>query len=162
MTSSQTIGDVPEASDGLVAKRRHWMSVLARAASNEIEAALEQCGTIPDYTRLRGPETGLIMVRGRAGGGGSPFNLGEMTVTRCSVRTADGVVGHAYVAGRDDRLAELAAVADAMLQDPDQSAAIMAAIVDPLSRSQAARREATIAKADATRVDFFAMRNMRA
>ena len=30
------------------------------------------------------------MVRGRVGGTGAPFNLGEMSVTRCSVRLADG------------------------------------------------------------------------
>ena len=68
---------------------------------------------------LRGPEAGLVMVRGRTGGGGAPFNLGEMTATRCTVRTDAGFVGHAYVAGRNERLAELAALADALLQDPD-------------------------------------------
>ena len=36
-----------------------------------------------------------------AGGGGAAFNLGEMTVTRCTVRTETGFVGHAYVAGRE-------------------------------------------------------------
>ena len=29
------------------------------------------------------PETGLVMLRGRADGSGHPFNLGEATVTRC-------------------------------------------------------------------------------
>ena len=70
------------------------------------------------YRVLRGPEAGLVMVRGRAGGGGAPFNLGEMTATRCTVRTEAGFVGHAYVAGRNERQAELAALADALLQDP--------------------------------------------
>ena len=65
------------------------------------------------------------MVRGRAGGGGAPFNLGEMTATRCTVRTDGGFVGHAYVAGRDERLAELAALVDALLQDPDAQAALL-------------------------------------
>ncbi len=75
---------------------------------------------------LRGPEAGLVMVRGRTGGGGAPFNLGEMTTTRCTVRTDAGFVGHAYVAGRDERLAEVAALADALLQDPERQAGIAA------------------------------------
>ena len=67
-----------------------------------------------EYRVLRGPEAGLAMVRGRAGGGGAPFHLGEMTVTRCSVRTEAGFVGHAYIAGRSERAAQLAALADAL------------------------------------------------
>ena len=101
------------------------------------------------------------MVRGRAGGGGAAFNLGEMTVTRCTVRTDDGFVGHAYVAGRDERQAELAALADALLQDPARQSRLLATLVEPLAAAQQAGRDATAAKAAATRVQFFAMRNMR-
>src|SRR5580698_3263625 len=86
--------------------RRHWMSVLARATADELEGCLADHGGAATYQRLRGPESGLVMVRGRAGGGGAPFNLGEMTVTRCTVRTGTGFVGHAYIAGRKERLAE--------------------------------------------------------
>ena len=101
------------------------------------------------------------MVRGRAGGGGAAFNLGEMTVTRCTVRTDTGLVGHAYVAGRDERQAELAALVDALLQDPGRQADLIATIVEPLEAAQQARRGSIAAKAAATRVQFFAMRNMR-
>jgi alpha-D-ribose 1-methylphosphonate 5-triphosphate synthase subunit PhnG len=110
---------------------------------------------------LRGPEAGLVMVRGRAGGGGAPFNLGEMTATRCTVRTDCGLVGHAYVAGRDVRLAEVAALADALLQDPQRQTGILRDIIEPLAAAQQEKREAVAAKAAATRVQFFAMRNMR-
>jgi alpha-D-ribose 1-methylphosphonate 5-triphosphate synthase subunit PhnG len=137
------------------------MAVLARAAGDEIAARLATCGGLPDYTRLRGPENGLVMVRGRAGGAGAAFNLGEMTVTRCSVRTSQGLIGHAYVAGRDDRQAELAALADAMLQDPQQQPTLLEAVIAPLETEQRARRRALAAKAAATRVEFFAMRTMR-
>jgi alpha-D-ribose 1-methylphosphonate 5-triphosphate synthase subunit PhnG len=116
---------------------------------------------VPEYQVLRGPEAGLVMVRGRTGGGGAPFNLGEMTTTRCSVRTDAGFVGHAYVAGRNERVAELAAVADAMLQDPAYRERLLSEVIDRLARSQQAKRDATAAKAAATRVQFFAMRNMR-
>ena len=99
------------------AERRHWMSVLARASVADIERRLAACPKLPEHVRLRGPETGLVMTRGRAGGGGAPFNLGEISVTRCTVRTESGLVGHAYVAGRDAGRAELAARVDAGMQD---------------------------------------------
>src|ERR1700760_159450 len=86
--------------------RRRWMAILARADAGSIRHRLTACAAPPAHTVLRGPESGLFMVRGREGGGGAAFNLGEMTVTRCSVRTATGQVGHAYVAGRDAAQAE--------------------------------------------------------
>ena len=143
------------------AARRRWMAVLARASAAELAAMLDRHAVTPGYTRLRGPEAGLVMVRGRAGGGGAPFNMGEMTVTRCTVRTDSGQVGHAYVAGRDARQAELAAVFDAMLQDPHQAFALQANVIAPLAEAQQARRAAIAEKAAATKVQFFAMRNMR-
>lgn len=141
--------------------RRRWMSVLARADATELAAALQRHGTTPAYTKLRGPEAGLIMVRGRTGGGGAPFNLGEMTVTRCTLRTDAGQVGHAYVEGRDARKAELAALFDAMLQDPRRQDVLQEDVIAPLESAQRAKRAAVAAKAAATKVQFFAMRNMR-
>src|SRR5215471_1337339 len=133
--------------------RQRWMAVLARA---DAEAVQSRLGSVPHYTVLRGPEAGLVMVRGRTGGGGAPFNLGEMTATRCTVRTDTGLVGHAYVAGRNERLAELAALADALLQDPAYQARIHEAVIEPLAALQQAMRDTTAAKAAATRVQFFA------
>ncbi len=143
------------------AQRRRWMAVLARAKADAIAAGLGQIAELPSWSVLRGPESGLVMVRGRAGGGGAPFNLGEMSVTRCTVRTATGEVGHAYVAGRDRRRAELAAAVDALMQRADLRAAVEQAVVAPLARAQAAQRQAVAAKAAATRVQFFTMRTMR-
>jgi alpha-D-ribose 1-methylphosphonate 5-triphosphate synthase subunit PhnG len=101
------------------------------------------------------------MLRGRAGGGGAAFNLGEMTVTRCTVRVADGHVGHAYVAGRDARQAELAALLDAALQDPARHDALQAMVIAPLAARQRAARDGIARRAAATRVDFFTMATMR-
>jgi alpha-D-ribose 1-methylphosphonate 5-triphosphate synthase subunit PhnG len=140
------------------AARRRWMGILALADAAELG---ERLGASPPYTVLRGPESGLVMVRGRTGGGGPAFNLGEMTTTRCTVRTQAGFVGHAYVAGRDARLAEAAALADALLQDPERQAGLLEQVIEPLAAAQQARRDAVAAKAAATRVQFFAMRNMR-
>ena len=143
------------------AAQRRWMAVLARAGADDIHELLSGCRAVPDHTILRGPDCGLVMVRGRAGGGGAAFNLGEMTVTRCTVRTGTGFVGHSYVAGRNLRQAELAALVDALMQDPDRTDEIEAGVIDVLAASQAGRLTERAAKAAATRVQFFAMQTMR-
>jgi alpha-D-ribose 1-methylphosphonate 5-triphosphate synthase subunit PhnG len=139
-----------------VEARRRWMSTLARASRAELEMAWSAVRPAPAYHVLRGPEVGLVMVRGRAGGSGRPFNLGEMTVTRCSV-VLDGVVGHAWVAGRDERRAEIAAALDALWQHPRRDAGLAWATVDRLAGAQAARRRGAAARAGTTRVDFFTL-----
>jgi alpha-D-ribose 1-methylphosphonate 5-triphosphate synthase subunit PhnG len=137
--------------------RRRWMSVLAKARDEEMARAWAGLGERPAYRMVRGPETGLVMVRGRAGGTGARFNLGEMTVTRCTVVLADGTVGHAWVGGRDRRHAEMAAVLDALLQDPERRAALEPRVIAPLERQQAERRRAAAARSASTRVEFFTM-----
>ena len=137
-------------------QRRRWLAVLARAATDRLEACWAETGQ-PALMLLRQPETGLVMARGRAGGTGQRFNLGEITVTRCAVQGADGHIGHGYVAGRDKRKAELVASFDALLQAPDRRAALLARVVEPLATAQAATRSATARKAAATRVEFFTM-----
>lgn len=136
------------------------MAVLARASGDEIAALLDPLPPLPAHERLRAPETGLVMVRGRAGGDGGAFNLGEMTVTRCAVRIGDHV-GHAYVAGRDKRQAELAAVLDAALQEPSRRDGLLAQVIAPLAERQAAARAAEARKAAATKVEFLAMQTTR-
>jgi alpha-D-ribose 1-methylphosphonate 5-triphosphate synthase subunit PhnG len=143
------------------AQRRRWMAVLARAEAEAIAVGLDRIAGLPEWTVLRGPESGLVMVRGRAGGGGAAFNLGEMSVTRCTVRIATGEVGHAYIAGRDRRRAELAAAADALMQRADLRPTLEQEVIAPLAYAQAAQRQAVAAKAAATRVQFFTMRTMR-
>ena len=142
----------------LTRRRQRWMSVLARATADELAARLPD---LPAYTRLRGPEAGLVMLRGRAGGAGNPFNLGEATVVRCTVRTPSGTVGHAYCLGRDLRQAELAAVLDALLQDAETGPALETGVVAPLAEAQAARRALLARRAAATQVQFFTLATMR-
>ena len=151
---------MPDTSPEAHAARRRWMAVLARASARELSAALATCGPLPEHSHLRRPEAGLVMVRGRIGGGGGAFNLGEMTVTRCSVRLADGTVGHAYVAGRDERQVELAALCDALLLRSADPSPLHAA-VERLHALQQERRGTVAAKAAATRVQFFAMETWR-
>ena len=118
-------------------------------------------GLLPEWVRLRGPEVGLVMVRGRAGGTGGAFNLGEASVARCTVRTADGLIGHAYCLGRDLHQAELAAALDAALQDPKRHQGVQAGVIGPLAAGQQAAREEVARRAAATQVQFFTMAVMR-
>ena len=133
--------------------RQEWMGLLARAAPEKLSLLLPE---MPPHDLLRGPEVGAVMVRGRTGGTGQSFNLGEMTVTRCSVRLASGEVGHAHVQGRDKAHARQAAVLDAMLQT-DAAEALQTRILTPLRQAEAAAQQLRAAKAAATRVEFFTL-----
>ena len=81
--------DQPAAAD-LDAQRKRWMGVLARCDGTALAQRLVAFEPLPEFGYLRPPEPGSVMVRGRAGGTGVPFHLGEMTVTRCTVRLGDG------------------------------------------------------------------------
>lgn len=133
--------------------RKDWMAVLAKANPARLTALMPD---LPDHSFLRSPEVGAVMVQGRAGGTGAPFNLGEMTVTRCSVQLAEGPVGHAWVQGRDARHATRAAIVDALMQTP-QAAALGQSVLDVLQSEAQAKRHARAEKAAATKVDFFTL-----
>lgn len=137
--------------------RQRWMAVLAKAEPRALADLWDSVPEKPAWRRLRAPETGMVMVRGRTGSTGQPFNLGEMTVTRCAVQLADGATGCGYVGGTDRRHAELAAVVDALMQDPSRRPAIERAIVGPLAALGAEARRQAAAKSAATRVEFFTL-----
>ncbi|WP_397543677.1 phosphonate C-P lyase system protein PhnG [Roseovarius salis] len=137
-------------------ERRTRMGLLAKAPPKQLARLWSDYGYEPAYAWLRAPESGGIMVRGRTGATGAPFNLGEMTVTRCSLRLDGGEVGHAYVQGRDKGHATRAALIDALMQTT-RAETLRAAILDPLAEALEAARAARAAKAAATRVDFFTM-----
>jgi alpha-D-ribose 1-methylphosphonate 5-triphosphate synthase subunit PhnG len=141
--------------------RREWLSVLAKAQPGEVAAAWEALEARPGYTALRAPELGLVLVRGRMGGLGDAFNLGEMTVTRAAVRLESGETGLAYVAGRERRHAEIAAAVDAMMQSETLRQRVEEPVVGRLRRAQEARRTLAARKAAATTVDFFTLVNGR-
>jgi alpha-D-ribose 1-methylphosphonate 5-triphosphate synthase subunit PhnG len=149
-------------SAGIAPERRCWLAELARAPRATLESALVGvCGGtgLPAFDWLRAPQTGLAMVRGRIGGTGDPFNVGETTVTRAVLRlkSPDGAVGIAYQLGRDKRRAELAALADAMLQTPHWHDALHLRLIEPLARSRDDARRERAASTASTRVDFYTM-----
>jgi alpha-D-ribose 1-methylphosphonate 5-triphosphate synthase subunit PhnG len=141
------------------ADRKAWMAELACAHADALETAWQRLfgDAPPAYQHLRAPETGMVMIQGRAGGTGKRFNAGEMTVTRCSVRLESGTVGHAYVTGRNKRHAELAAVCDALLQGSEHAGGVAEEIIAPLRAARLERRAGEARKAAATRVEFFTM-----
>jgi alpha-D-ribose 1-methylphosphonate 5-triphosphate synthase subunit PhnG len=106
---------------------------------------------------LRKPETGLAMLRARAGGAGERFNLGELTLTRCTLRLETGEVGVAYVRGRSQRKAELAAFADALLQSATWGEAVRRRLIEPLRAQLDAATARDRRKAQATRVEFLTL-----
>lgn len=135
--------------------RKTALDALAAAPSFALAALWDAWVDKPDHTRLRGPEVGLVMLRGRAGGGGAPFNLGEASVSRASVRIVTGEVGHGYCLGRDLAKAEAIAVIDALWQrDP---ARVEAEIIAPLQTIAATADQKRRDEAAATKVDFFTM-----
>jgi alpha-D-ribose 1-methylphosphonate 5-triphosphate synthase subunit PhnG len=158
MANSRVTWRDDEGAEGIVARQR-WSAVLALASLDELERAWAALADRPEYHLLRPTETGLALVRGRIGGTGQPFNLGEMTMTRAAVqlRPSEGaaVTGFGHVAGRQARRAELVAVFDALLQMPRRREAITRQIIAPLAARQHAAKAAAASKVAASKVDFF-------
>ena len=138
-------------------QRQKWLSALACGSSHALARAIAELEPLPPYQLLRSPETGMIMLRGRAGGTGRRFNLGEVTMTRCSVEIEGGVIGHGYVLGRDVRHAEHMAVLDALLQGSDRQEELWTLVIEPLLRARRSDRASKERKTAATKVEFFTM-----
>jgi alpha-D-ribose 1-methylphosphonate 5-triphosphate synthase subunit PhnG len=139
------------------AGRQRLLSVLAKAPAKELLSCWKQTGLDPSVELLRGPESGLVALQGRAGGTGQPFHVGEVSATRVTVRIGSGQVGHAMISGRDARKAQLVAVIDALAQDPAQAEMIERVIVAPLERMASEADAKLRQETAATRVNFFTM-----
>lgn len=131
------------------------LSALAGAPAKLIADAWDRWTESPAYRVVRGPETGLVMIRGRTGGGGAPFNLGEATVTRSAIRLETGEIGHSYALGRDHEKSIRAAVFHALWQrDP---AAVETEVLGPIRAAAATADTKRRRETAATKVDFFTM-----
>ncbi len=138
------------------ARRKAAMAVLAHSEAAEISGRLETI-VLPVHENLREPENGLVMVRGRVGGDGAPFNLGEATVSRAAVRLSTGEVGFGYTLGRDRQKAQMMALCDAMVQSAQYADLVEATVVAPLRAAVIAGRNQRAAETAATRVDFYTL-----
>ena len=136
--------------------RSEWLSVLAKAPQQLFEDLWRSSDLDPSYDIIRPAEIGGIMVRGRMGGTGDPFNLGEMTVSRASVKLSCGTVGHGYVKGRAKTMALRIALCDALLQTADANK-VDAKILQPLIEAKLTTDKEIADKAAATKVDFFTL-----
>lgn len=143
--------------DDLTEARRQAMSAFAQAQPGELSTGLSDTPGSANWSFVRKPEIGMIMTRGRIGGSGAPFNIGEVTVTRCAVVIGSGETGHATIMGRDREKAQLAALADALWQNPESRPVVEARIVSPVVARLAEDDARMRAETDATKVDFFTM-----
>ncbi len=132
------------------------MRLLSLAPWPDLESLSGDILNLP-HEVLRAPETGLVMLRGRMGSTGAPFNFGEATVTRCAVKLSSGEEGHGYVMGRNQAHAHTAALCDALLQSEAQSHDVAQTVLQPLEARLTERRNTLRSKAAATKVDFFTM-----
>jgi alpha-D-ribose 1-methylphosphonate 5-triphosphate synthase subunit PhnG len=138
------------------ARRQAAMAVLAHSDAADIAGRLEAIA-VPAHENLREPENGLVMVRGRIGGDGAPFNLGEATVSRAAVRLSTGEVGFGYTLGRDRHKARMIALCDALIQTADHADTVEAKVLVPLRAAMIAERSRKAAETAATRVDFYTL-----
>lgn len=139
-----------------VGARQAALACAGRATVDDLRQVLERIGVEDEAEDLRRPETGLVMVRGRIGGDGRAFNVGEATVTRAAVRLPSGETGFAYHLGRDRAKARLAAILDAHWQRDAARTAIEGALAS-LAERRAAEAAVAARQVAATRVNFFTL-----
>jgi alpha-D-ribose 1-methylphosphonate 5-triphosphate synthase subunit PhnG len=144
------------------ALRRERMAVLALADLDLLEAVAEKFLPEIDYSFLRRPELGLLMLEGKTGGSGQRFNLGEVPVTRCVVRLEKGArhaaaQGYAYIRGNKPRQAELAALFDALLQQKEYARKVERELLLPLRKRREALALERARRTAPTRVEFFTL-----
>ncbi len=141
--------------DPSIAARRAVMALVAEATAIELRAvrAIAPVGVVD----LRAPETGLVMVRGRIGGTGAAFNLGEATMTRAAVRLPSGATGFGHLLGRDPARARDAALIDALWVEGTRRDRLEREILAPLRARLDRDARLRAAEVASTRVDFFTL-----
>ena len=135
--------------------RKAWLAVLARASYEQLKPQMPSADLLANLQLVRQPEVGMLMLRGRVGGTGNPFNLGEATVVRSAVRLGDGPLGVSYALGRDKHRGELAAIFDALLQDPLHHDQLQRDLIAPLANAQAQSKAVIQSKMASSKVEFF-------
>ena len=155
----QPINDATGTDDArqIIARRRGWLSLMADADDDQLTSLYEAIAPVPEYRLVRPAQVGLAMVRARMDARGASFNLGEMTLTRCTVRLHCGTLGHAYVAGRKPRKAERIAVMDALLTRAPNDQLLYERLIRPLELARRQRCQDQARRSAATRVDFYTL-----
>jgi len=144
-------------SDTSRATRIELMRACVYATEQELKEALAAFEPLPPVRDVRPTQCGLVMTRGRIGGEGNLFNIGEALVTRASVALEDGTVGHAYHLGQSVARARMAATLDALGQDRESRARLQTIFVSRIMERIAKERQQRREENAATRVDFFTL-----
>jgi alpha-D-ribose 1-methylphosphonate 5-triphosphate synthase subunit PhnG len=155
MPGTQRICDQPDART--TAARQELMDICARATEAELAAAVDALDPPPEAIDVRPAEIGLVMLRGRIGGNGAPFNVGEATVTRAVVRLSTGETGFSYLLGRSKRCARLAAILEAAGQRPAYRQSLVQHLIRPVAERVESERRLSREETAATRVEFFTL-----
>ena len=137
-------------------ERKFWLSTLATCNDAHLTSLWEKFGFELNFTWLRKPEIGSIMCQGKIGVTGNNFNFGEVTITRCQLKTSQGKIGHGYVQGRNKHKAEIVAICDALLQTNKRDFLIKN-IIRPLVVSDKNLKKDVMSKSESTAVDFFTL-----
>ena len=139
-------------------ERENWIGLLGSADPADLESALEEPDMGCDYASIAGPETGMLMVQAKADGSNSRFNLGELTVSKCILEIKGKYLGTGWVMGSDLRHAELAALFDGLLQDPDYHDRLMGTLIPRLEEKQRIKTKALLKDASDSKVEFFTLK----
>ncbi len=138
--------------------RQEWIGLLGSADPLDLETVKKEHAQGVEITHVVKPETGMIMVQAKADGSNSRFNLGEVTVSRCVLEIKKKYMGTAWIMGSDLRHAELAALFDALLQDPVTRDKLADILIKQLKIKQTAKNEHLAQNASETRVEFFTLK----
>lgn len=139
------------------AGRQAWMATLAMVNTEALLLCSKTIVRKESFEDIRSAEVGLAQVRGRMGGTGNAFNLGDMTISRCVLRSSEGIYGYSYVSGRSKIHAQRAAELDAMLQSANHHDEVMTVVIQTLLDEQKKQDQKRREKTESTRVNFFTL-----
>ncbi len=133
------------------------MDICAQATEAELLSAFSALDPPPEAVDIRPAQTGLVMLRGRIGGSGAPFNVGEATITRAAVQLSTGETGFSYLLGRSTVRARVSAILEAAGQRPAYRRSLVQHLVRPVAERVERERHAAREETEATRVEFFTL-----
>lgn len=137
--------------------RTEAMRLLSHSRPEELSGPLRSRWPQIETRMIRAPETGLVMLRGRMGGDGAPFNLGEATVSRAVIELSTGERGYGQLLGRNRDHAALAATVEALNQREADRSDVERLILAPIRQRLTAELQRQRAETAATKVDFFTL-----
>lgn len=137
-----------------VEQRQNLLSTLAKSSLKDIQSYWPHSPNDYQFNTIRPPQTGMVMAVARTETTGEPFNLGEVSVTRCALRLESGETGFGYSMGSDTEQVLHIALIDALAQVDDNFDTLSAEVINPLKQKIADRQKRQKALTDTTKVDF--------